>query len=155
MHGGSSANRKKRKRLWAFQILSSASLKVWIIILKVSFYFCHSFLGLILIHFTPLLWKTHLYQQILPSHCWGDDIVMLFWYFDTTIKSLADTMTQRWLFRLRDDDDGSGRIREKWFRNHFMWREITSLMMVKSNTYILSKYESISEPENHCFEFLI
>ena len=50
---------------------------------------------------SPLLWKTHLYQQILPSHCWGDDIVMLFWYFDTTIKSLADTMTQRWLYRLR------------------------------------------------------
>ena len=26
---------------------------------------------------------------------------MLFWYFDTTIKSLADTMTQRWRYRLR------------------------------------------------------
>ena len=114
MHGGSSAKRKKtNERLQAFKDISFCQLGF----ILFSSLFSSNWFWFI---WSPLLWKTHLYQQILPSHCWGDDIVMLFWYFDTTIKSLADTMTQRWLYRLRDDD-GSGRIREKWFRNHFVW----------------------------------
>ena len=59
-----------------------------------------------------------------------------------------------------EDDDGSGRIREKWFGNHFVWDDglmvhmhslIHAFAFVQENATELS----ISDPENQCFEFLI
>ena len=82
-----------------------------------------------LIYFIPWLICIN---KIILCHCWGDDIVMLFWYFDTTIKSLADTMTQGWLFRC-EDDDGWDSIREKWSsweNQHHCWKQNGEMMIL-------------------------
>ena len=45
------------------------------------------------------------------------DVILIFWYHNQEFSGHNDTkMTLQ-----TEDDDGSGRIREKWFGNHFVW----------------------------------